>query len=368
MPANARAASRLLCGCLRGAFAGPFAASNLPANASEWEQVLRVSSDHLATLQLRWALQAQGLFSELPSDVAEFLDAVYWLNLERNQQCENQLAQLIPLLNRIGVQPVLLKGAAAIVGGLYPSSGERMISDLDILIPGARLPEILEKLAEVGYQPHLAVGQKLPDPVGFAAHHHYPPMVSREWSSSVELHVQPVRLAVVRFLANEEVFRDAVPRAWRGGVCLLPSPTHFMIHNVVHAFLVNVQSHLERVSLRQLFEFVLASRTWEDQIDWEAITSRFDDLGRRKALQEYLALANLCFDFAPPAGIAIDDRDRRRARRYLTRIESYHRPRELAIKLLCQVKRLGNLRRDPGKLRMLLTTDFYARLFESLKV
>jgi hypothetical protein len=81
-----------------------------PQAPAEWEEVLRVSSAHLATLQLRWALLEQGLFCQLPPDVADYLEAVYGLNLDRNQQCEDQLAQLIPLLNRIGVQPVLLKG------------------------------------------------------------------------------------------------------------------------------------------------------------------------------------------------------------------------------------------------------------------
>ena len=368
MQAAARTRLSLLCRSLGGALGQSVAAADLPASPAEWEEVLRVSSAHLATLQLRWALLEQGLFCQLPPDVVDYLEAVYVLNLDRNQQCEDQLAQLIPLLNRIGVQPVLLKGGAAIVGGLYPSSGERMISDLDLLIPARSLPEILAKLAEAGYQPHLSVGRELPDPVGFDTHHHYPPLISRDWSSSVELHVQPVLLPMLKFLPSEEVFRDAIPLAWRGGDCLLPSPTHFIIHNLVHAFLVNVQSHLQRLSIRQLFEFVLASKTYGERIDWNAVITRFDDLGRRSALQEYLALANICFDFAPPAGIELDDRDRRRARRYLTRLESDHRPRELAIKILYQLKRLGSLRQHPGKLRMLLTADFYTRMFDSLKV
>ncbi len=340
-------------------------AADLPANATEWEQVLRLSSAHLAAPQLRWALREQGLFSELQADMADYLDAVYALNLERNRQCEDQLAQLVALLNRIGVQPVLLKGAAAIVSGLYPTAGERMISDLDILIPAARLPAILEVLAGVGYQALLPVGMRVPNPVNFRTHHHYPCVRSPAWPSWVELHVQPVRLSMVKFLSSDELFRDATPWSWRGGDCWLPSATHFVLHNLVHGFLVNVKSALERMSLRQLFEFVLASQTWAERIDWEAITRRLDDRGRRRALQEYLALANICFDLPPV--IPIDQRDRRKAQWYLKRLDSYQPAVEWPIKVLRQVKRLRHLRRDPGRLGMLLTADFYARLYHSLK-
>lgn len=359
----------MLCRCLAGALTQPAAASALlpdllPASPSEWEAVLRLSSAHLATPQLRWALHAQGLFSQLQPDMAEYLEAVYTLNLDRNRQCEDQLAQFIALLNSIGVRPVMLKGAAAIVGELYPTSGERMICDLDVLIPARSLPEILDRLAGVGYLAQVSVGMAVPDPVGFASDHHYPPMISPQWPSAIELHIHPLWLSMVDFLSSDDLFRDAVPVSWRGGDCLLPSPTHFILHNVVHAFLMNVKVALERVSLRQLFEFALASQRYTGQIDWYAIATRFDDLGRRRALQEYLALASTCFNV--PTGLDIDQRDRSRVQRYLNRLDSYHRPVEWAIKLLFQVRRLGHLRQDPKKLRMLLTADFYSRLLRSL--
>jgi hypothetical protein len=88
----------------------PLARSDLPANQSEWEKMLRASSAHLAAPQLRWALREQGLFSACPADVAEYLDAIYTLNLDRNLQCEDQLADFIRLLNSIDVAPGASQG------------------------------------------------------------------------------------------------------------------------------------------------------------------------------------------------------------------------------------------------------------------
>ena len=194
MKRSARPAHLLLCRLLSGALGRTLTPSDLPANEPEWRKVLRLSSGHLATPMLRWALREQGLYSGLPADIVEYLDAVYALNLERNRQCADQLAHLIQTLNSIGVRPVLLKGAATFVSGLYPTLGERMIRDIDVLIPGARLPEILESLASVGYQA-MQTGAELPSAQGYESrgeHHHYPPVISPEWPVNVELHVHPV--------------------------------------------------------------------------------------------------------------------------------------------------------------------------------
>lgn len=141
MPPATRNAFRYLCWCLSRALVSSRACTDLPAGQSEWEGLLHLSGEHLVVPQLRWALREQGLWAALPAEVADYLDAVYTLNLERNCGCEEQLRELVTRLNGIGVVPVLLKGAAALIDGLYPTAGERMMSDLDVLVPANRLPE-----------------------------------------------------------------------------------------------------------------------------------------------------------------------------------------------------------------------------------
>ncbi|MGC2225306.1 MAG: nucleotidyltransferase family protein, partial [Methylocella sp.] len=126
---------------------------DLPANEAEWQRVLHLSSSHLVAPMLRRAYQEHGLVSGLPADVVEFLDAVYTLNLESNLRYQYQLAQLIQALNDTGVRPLLLKGAATLASGLYPTPGERMIGDIDVLIPSAKLAGAVEHLLAAGYQP-----------------------------------------------------------------------------------------------------------------------------------------------------------------------------------------------------------------------
>jgi hypothetical protein len=366
---KSRTTFRILCRCLTGALGQTLVSSDLPANSSEWEAVLRLSSSHLVTPQLRWALWEQGLVSDLPADVADYLEAVYTLNLERNRECESQLEQLIPMLNSIGVAPVLLKGGAAIVGGLYPTSGERMITDLDILIPAQRLPDVLDELGGIGYRLMDSHGELATTGDWKALCHHYPPLFKTGLPASIELHVEPVDLPFFKSLTSDEVLRGARALKWRGVHCRIPSPEHFIAHNVIHAFLVNTQGKLEKISLRQLFEFVLANQKYGDGISWDRLCCRFDDLGYGSALRQYLALASTCLNYYPSTAINIGIWNRSRIQLHLIRLDLDSPFIEWTINFLGQIKcRLKNLLRKPTLIRKLLSVDFYKRWINSIKM
>jgi len=149
---------------------------------------------------------------------------------------------------------------------------------------------------------------------------------------------------------------------------LLPSPTHFISHNIIHTFLVNTQNQLERLSLRQLFEFVLASRTFGEQIDWNDIRNRFDSHGYGKALRQYLALANTVLGFQVPNSINMDGRDRPRIQPYLIHLDLENRGALWIFNLLRQVRsRLRALWRKPRKtFGKLFTLGVYRRFIDSI--
>ena len=359
-----RPARLLLCQGLSGALGQELGASDLPANEAEWQGTLRLSSAHLVTPWLRRAFHEHGLISGVPAHVLEFLDAVYALNLESNRHYEDQLAQLIQILNKIDVRPVLLKGAATLVGDLYPTPGERMIGDIDVLIPPSKLGCAVEHLYASGYQQVPAEAEYLT--AEGLQHHHYPPIYSLDWPAPVELHIHPVSLWAARFLGCEEVVRDATPLHWRGGNCLLPSPTHFMMHNVIHAFVVDVT---ERgfLSLRQLFEFAYAGQRYNQRIDWAAIQNRFDGLGYRSALRGYVVLASACFGVPPALKIGGWSRLRRR----FYRIGLKHRSMHFLFSLLLPILRIiranaPNRASTRHTIKKVFTVRGYIRLYRKV--
>ena len=348
---------------MSGALGQTLAQSDLPENETEWRNVLRLSRVHLATNMLRWSLREQRLFLDLPSDIVEFLDVFYALNLDHNRRCVDQLAHLTQTLNSIDVAPLPLKGAATFVNGLYPTLGERMISDIDVLIPAPRLPEILNKLASVGYQP-IYTGRDLPNPQGFESQgHHYPPVINPDWPARVELHVHPVHLPLIKVLASEDVFRDATALSWRGGELLLPSPTNFITHNIVHASADFRRTNF--LSLRQLFEFVHVIRSSGDQIDWDVIKHRFEDCGYRNYLRGYVAFANAYFGCQLPPGINIGGEDRLRQKLHQTSVENSAVAWLLFIPNVI-FRRARSLRNNPHDFKKLLNRGFYRRFWREV--
>lgn len=364
MKARPRSAHQLLCHWLSGALGRKLTATELPANEAEWQSVLHLSGRHLVTPPLRWAAREQGLISMLPTDVREYLDAVCALNLDRNRQCEDQLIHLAQALNSIDVRPVLLKGAAALVSGLYPTSAERIIGDIDVLIPAQRLPDILDRLGIAGYQPVAGEGELPKAEDLMRQHHHYPPLQSPDWPAAVELHVHPVHLSATRLLSAAEVCREAKPVLWHGGELSLPSPTHFLMHNVIHAFVVDFRKRLF-LSLRQLFEFVHANRVYSERIDCPAIVARFDSQGYREALRGYAALANAYLGFQAPPGLTLEGWEQGRPILHRIRTDLSHPTIGflLAIAMLMQL-RARSLLKAPGKLKKLLTREFYSQIWQ----
>lgn len=364
-------AASTLCQCLSVALGRPLSSPDLPRSEDRWASVLRLSGDHLVTPVLRWALREQeGLYDQLPPSVVDYLEAVYVLNLEKNLFCEEQLGELISDLNGIEVTPVLLKGAAMLAGGLYPTSGERIITDLDILIPEERLSEVLARMLALGYQSTEGTIDLAEVALNELSHrHHYPALVHRDRPVSIELHVQPVVSRYRPLLATEDVLCGARKAALPGGECFLPDPTKMIIHNVVHAFLFDTIDCMKTISLRQLFEFVLISQKYRERVDWDQIKQRFDGLGYGKKLRQYLLVAEGCFGLDVTSERISKHDNIRGTRLYLdlVRLNLENSAAIWVANLLCQLTvRHKRLVREPQRIRRLMDRDFYARLRDSV--
>lgn len=123
------------------------------------------------------------------------------------------------------------------------------------------------------------------------------------------------------------------------------------------------------MSLRQLFEFVLASQRYGGAIDWPSLHERFARHGYENECRRCLALAQECLDFAPQyAGEpAIDSRDRKANAWEIFRLEADSRGLEWTLNAAAQIRaRLQRVRREPGRIRMLTKARFYSNFFRSL--
>lgn len=153
------------------------------------------------------------------------------LDAEREQrialwEANRAVAALAPL----GLEPILLKGAAYAAAGLDASKG-RMIGDLDILVPRAQLDEAEAALLAAGWE------WVKPDPYDDFYYrqwmHELPPLIHRERDRMIDVHHTILPLTARPKPDAAAMIADSVSIG--NGLRVL-SPEHMVLHAVAHLF------------------------------------------------------------------------------------------------------------------------------------
>lgn len=244
-----------------------------------WREVIELASRHLVSPALLGAFSRKALLEVLPDDVHAYANAVLLLNRTRNKKILEQLFDLIAYLNRHGVEPVLLKGAANLASGLYQDPGMRLVRDLDLLIPAQRLEGCVRALQTLGYAPSQPCVQ---------APHHYPILHRKGEAAGLELHWNVVWPPWDSLLPVEEVWEETQP--WNHGVLKghLLSPDHQVLHSVIHSLMMG--SSYPLICLRDCIDFAHVTRQGGHRVNWTRIESRFEAQGHAEVFHHYLKL------------------------------------------------------------------------------
>ena len=262
-----------------------------------WEAVVSLANGQLVTPALWTALKKKGLTEELPAELRDYLDELHQLNVERNAHLQAQLLEAVQQLNSINVSPVLLKGAMHLVTDMYGDPGARIMSDIDLLVPGEDTKRCMAALQELGYRTHEEKLDDYPE-----QHHHCPPLSRPTDYADIEIH-RKLMEGYADILSTETVLAQAEPLDFRGLSMKVLSPTHRALHNILHSQLVDRNYHAGILPLRSLYEMVTESTACHDTLNWPMIHSPMKQQGRSKVLRTYLYQAYRLLGFPLPAGI-----------------------------------------------------------------
>jgi len=218
----------------------------------DWENIVRVSSGQFVLPALYLQLKRNGLIEELPADLIEHFEEITQLNRERNQAILTQVEDVTKSLNRHNIFPVYLKGVAHLLKGLYIDPAERMIGDIDFLVPEDQMVEAAEILIEEGYKP-LATYYK----DAFKKTKHYPRLVNSDFIAAVEIHKEVLnpprhiafpgnKIAKEKELINCDQYKAFIP-------CI----EHLIIHNVYNNQINDKASIYGNIILRQMYDISL---------------------------------------------------------------------------------------------------------------
>lgn len=258
-------------------------------DAVDWDQLIEAASHQMVAPALAWRLRDD---ARVPKAAAEFLEAVLFLNADRNAQLREGIVALGRALNDAGMTPLLLKGSGLLLGEIYPHLGMRFIGDVDLLLDDGDLHPAREILVGMGYR---AIAE------GDYPHLHQMPMLIHEATGiGVELHRLPITRALATLAPVAKLLDGAQTLQVDGSAFRLPAPTDRVALAIAHGQIKD-QAYARGVpTLRALLDVAVHARQFEAAIDWPALAARFKQAGAGPVLADTLALLDALMGMTPP--------------------------------------------------------------------
>lgn len=262
-----------------------------------WERVAESSNRALVTPALRGFLCGAAVAHLVPAVVRHHVDGAYHVSEQRNRAMWRETLEVIGLLNGIGVNPLLLKGAANLAAGLYPGRGSRMMCDSDLLVPAHLLAACADTLLDAGY-----TGSRL----SRDDHHHYPALHRSGQTAYFELHREPVaaRNGGQALLNSAEMHARATLCSEAAVTFAIPPAELRIVHAVVHDMLANQGFPRGKRSLRDMYDVLLLCTRHAAEVSWDRLSERFEEHGRRQVIAAYTLALEDVMGWRPPARLS----------------------------------------------------------------
>ena len=165
--------------------------------------------------------------------------------------------------------------------------------DLDILVPEKSAEGCWDSLRTLGYLP-IEDGHNYH--IDYDTHHHLRPLYHPNWHGTVEIHREALPSSAARILPTKLIWNQSEPVINELGITMrIPSPTHRVLHNLLHSDLINQTYIRGNISLRSLHELVMMQSIYNKQIDWKNIQQLMDKGGQEKVFHASLYLAHRLF-------------------------------------------------------------------------
>ncbi|MEW5977949.1 MAG: nucleotidyltransferase family protein [Acidobacteriota bacterium] len=241
-----------------------------------WEQIARSSLDLRLAPMLYGALARRKLLAHLPPAPGLQLRTAYLSNLGHSIDCISLASQLVKLLCQSGVEVILLKGIAY-VQEIYDDVGERVLGDLDLLVPPSKLAVARSVLLEAG------LGEETCR--DYSRHHHLAPFVA-PGGRRVEIHHHLAPVANPVRIETDPLWNDSVPSAFLPPARLL-NPLDCVIHSSIHLIINSAVSGqiYQLIDIRRLL-----SVHFGDPDRYNQLLDRAAGTGTRSYVEEALRL------------------------------------------------------------------------------
>lgn len=262
--------------------------------ASDWSHLIRLARQHDLLGRLACRLEAEGLLENVPSAPRAHLDSARLLAGAQHTEVRREVRRLVRLLEPMGIPVVLLKGAAYVYAQL-PASAGRTFSDIDVLVPRARLPEAEASLMLDGWATthHSAYDQRYYR----KWMHELPPMQHTRRGVVLDVH-HSILPETARLKTDAgKLLEAAKPIADVLGLYSL-DPVDVVLHSMTHLFCNEEFSH----GLRDISDIDLLLRHFgQQETFWKYLPERAEEMGLGRPLYYGLHQASKILGCPVPA-------------------------------------------------------------------
>lgn len=264
---------------------------------ARWDRLVRQARRVDLLARLASMLQTRGLLARVAPAPRAHLQAALIVEAAQQREVLREVAHVERALAPLGVQPILLKGAAYTLLDLPVSRG-RLFSDVDLLVPQARLAEVELALMMQGWATthHSAYDQRYYR----QWMHELPPLRHAHRRTVLDVHHAILPRTARLKPSSAALIAAARPLPGRPGLATL-APEDMVLHSIAHLF------HNDDLSrgLRDLSDIDLLLRDFAPRLPdfWRRLLARGAELDLRRPLHYGLRHAHRLLGTPVPADV-----------------------------------------------------------------
>jgi hypothetical protein len=197
----------------------------------EWETLLpRARACHLLA-RLAAAARAGGFSDQLPARIQDHFAAAAILTAHHERTIHWEINRVQRALQDLEIPVVLLKGAAYLAAGL-PSARDRLVGDVDIMVPRPALDAVERAIESAGWQPTISA------PYAQRYYrtwmHELPPLRHRDRDTVIDVHHAILPRTARLKPVPDELWAGA--QRLDGSPLYVLAPTDMVLHAAAHLF------------------------------------------------------------------------------------------------------------------------------------
>lgn len=213
---------------------------------------------------------------------------------QRRASFSTALHDVISCLNKVGVQPIVLKGSMSLISGQPEWRFQR---DIDFAVEPSEADKTVNALRAEGFR---ECDDQAERP------HHLQPMARDDMPGTLEPHVKLAGARARAVLPDDVLVQSATDHAWQGVNYRAMSNAGFLLHGLAHHHFQNRGYIYGTVSLKGLLEFAHTVSTLQeaDVLELDRMTAALPRL--RAGLQLWYGLAARLLGVNLPPGVTVN--------------------------------------------------------------